>query len=382
MSRPHTSTGAVTGFVLRLARQSIPRTQAAMAEALGVDLNTWQGWESGRRPIAHIRVGTLLELRRRLPALGADPRLVALLDAAMDADRIIAAGLGPAGGREVGRARNGAEVGPHPLAGWVHTRDTAHMLAWALTGTAPPALAGLAPAPAARRGPVAAAPLLAPAERQVFFDRLRESAEHAAGQGERGALLHRQALYLASYDRGPEAAAWTAQALHGRRDVLARRGWSPHWAEARSTATALARLGDPQPLLDFIERALVDDDTAEAANLNYWAYWLGGYAVAQPDDAFMRDRELTGWDPVTLLRSLTGGIHLAPGYVDLYAHSVWVLVCAFPWLPQAAGRFAAPLHGKVAELLDGAGLSERSRRELGAVAYVLRQHPETGGSSR
>ncbi len=40
------------------------------------------------------------------------------------------------------------------------------------------------------------------------------------------------------------------------------------------TATALARLGDPQPLLGFIDRALADDDTAEAANLNYWALWL------------------------------------------------------------------------------------------------------------
>lgn len=362
----------MTGFVLRLARQSIPRTQASMAEALGVDLNTWQGWESGRRPVAHMRVGALLELRRRLPALGADPRLVGLLDAAMDADRIIASGLD--GGRDAD-----GQGGPHPLAGWVHTRDTAHMLAWALTGTAPPALAGLAPAP--RRGPVAAAPLLAPADRKVFFDRLRESAELAAGQGGRGVLLHRQALYLASYDQGSDAAAWTAQALHGRRDVLARRGWSPHWAEARSTATALARLGDPQPLLDFIERAVADDDTAEAANLNYWAYWLGAYAVPQADDTFMRDRELTGWDPVTLLRALARGIHLAPGYVDLYAHSLWALLSAFPWLPQAAGRLGAPLHGKVAELLDGAELSERSRRELGSVAYVLRQHTrETGGS--
>ncbi|MFJ7127426.1 hypothetical protein [Streptomyces sp. NPDC098101] len=39
--------GAVAGFVLRVARESIPRTQAAMAEALGVDLGTMQGWESG-----------------------------------------------------------------------------------------------------------------------------------------------------------------------------------------------------------------------------------------------------------------------------------------------------------------------------------------------
>ncbi|WP_411138069.1 helix-turn-helix domain-containing protein [Streptomyces sp. C10] len=103
----------MSGFVLRLVRESMPRTQAALAEALGVDVETLQGWESGRRPLANMRAGALLELRRRLPALGADVALVPWLDAAMDADRIIAAGL------------DGEAVGPHPLAGWVHTRDTA-----------------------------------------------------------------------------------------------------------------------------------------------------------------------------------------------------------------------------------------------------------------
>ncbi|WP_260476215.1 hypothetical protein [Streptomyces sp. WAC 06783] len=107
--------------------------------------------------------------------------------------------------------------------------------------------------------------------------------EHASVQGP--VLLHRQALYLASYDLSPDAAAWTAHTLHGHRDVLARRGWSPHWAAARSTA----RLGDPQPLYDFIDRALDGDDTAEAANLNYWVLWLGALSVPQSDDAFTGD---------------------------------------------------------------------------------------------
>lgn len=358
MGRPRrTSAGAVTGFVLRLVRESVPLTQAALAEALGVELDTLQGWESGRRPLANMRAGALLDLRRRLPALGADGALVQWLDAAMDADRIIAAGLG------------GDTSGAHPLAVWVHTRDTAHMLAWALNGSVPPALAGRLPRP--RRGPVAVAPQLAPAERTAFFDHLRATTEQAAAQGRSGALLHRQALYLASYDRGPDAAAWTAHTLHRRRDLLARRGWSPHWAEARSTATALARLGDPQPLLDFIDRALADDDTAEAANLNYWALWLGALPVPQADDAFMRDRDLTGWDPVTLLRGLARGLHVAPGYVDLYAHSLWALLTAFPWLPQAAGPLAGPLRERAAQLLDGTAISARSRHELGHVHYVF-----------
>ncbi|MFE9483916.1 hypothetical protein ACFYNM_35665 [Streptomyces spororaveus] len=204
-----------------------------MAEALGVDLATVQGWESGRRPIANMRAVDLLGLRRRLAGRGADATIVDLLDAAMDADRIIAATLQPA--KE-----------SHPLAEWVHTRDTAHMLAWALTGTRPPSLAGI-PSPR-RRGPAAASPLLPAPDRSAFFERLRTTAEAAPRTDPQGVLLHRQALYLTSYDKSPEAVAWTAQALHDRRGLLARRGWTQQWAEARSTATALARLGDPVPL--------------------------------------------------------------------------------------------------------------------------------------
>ncbi|MGA5191866.1 XRE family transcriptional regulator [Streptomyces exfoliatus] len=329
-----------------------------MAEALGVDLATLQGWESGRRPLANVKAGALLNLRRRLGALGAEPGVVGMLDAAMDADQIISAALEPPD-----------DIGLHPLASWVHTRDTAHMLAWALTGAAPRALAGRIPAP--RRGPAATAPLLGAANRTLFFDRLRRTVEVARRPGG-GALLHRQALYLVSYDRGPESAAWTTHALHARRGVLARRGWSEHWAEARSTATALARLGDPQPLLDFIERSLSGDDTAEAANLNYWAYWLGGVRLPQSDDQFMQDRELTGWDPVTLLRGLTYGMHHAPGYVDLYAHTLWALLAAHPWLPQASPRLAHDLTQRTSQLLDEGVASARARHELGAVHYVLR----------
>ncbi|WP_381198996.1 XRE family transcriptional regulator [Streptomyces maoxianensis] len=332
-----------------------------MAEDLGVDLATVQGWESGRRPLANIRAHALLDLRRRLPALGADQMVVGLLDAAMDADRIIGSALDP--------------VRPdlHPLAGWVHTRDTAHLIDWAVNGIAPPALASR-PTPT-RRGPVATAPLLADPERSAFITHLRTTAEAAARMGSRGILLHRQTLYLASYDRSPEATSWAARALHDRRGVLSVRGWSPHWAEARSTATALARLGDPQPLLDFIDRSMADDDTGETANLNYWAYWLGAFTQPQADDAFMRDRNRADWDPVTLLRrGLTQGLHQAPGYVDLYVHSIWALLSAHPWLPHAAPALAAELDGRAVRLLDGTSVSQRSRRELSEVHYVLRDY--------
>lgn len=54
----------------------------------------------------------------------------------------------------------------------------------------------------------------------------------------------------------------------------------------------------------------------------------------------MRDRHLSGWAPVTLRRGLAGGLHLAAGFIGLYAHSLWALLTAFPWLAHAAGPFA------------------------------------------
>ncbi|MGW1493096.1 helix-turn-helix domain-containing protein [Streptomyces sp. NPDC002402] len=361
-ARRRAVTGTITGFVLRMARESVPRTQSGMAEDLGVDLATVQGWESGRRPVANMKAGALLDLRRRLAALGADRAVVGLLDAAMDADRIVGAALDPSLRTEL-----------HPLAGWVHTRDTAHLIDWAVNGTTPPVLAN-SPVPA-RRGPVATAPLLPARDRSAFFSHLRTTAEAATRMGSNGILLHRQALYLASYDRSPEATSWAVRALHDRRGVLSVRGWSPQWAEARSTATALARLGDPQPLLDFIERSMADDDDGETANLNYWAYWLGAFSQPQADDAFMRDRNRADWDPVTLLRrGLAQGLHQAPGYVDLYVHSIWALLTTNTWLPQASPALASDLDGRAVRLLDGNLVSQRSRRELSAVHYVLREY--------
>lgn len=357
--RRRASSGVITGYVLRLARESIPAVQGVFAELVAVDLATVQGWESGRRPLANMKAGALLSLKRLLPQLGADQGLVRLLDAAMDADRIIGAALDPPAG-----------MGAHPLAGWVHNRQTAHMIAWAVNGTAPPAI-GDRPAPR-RRGPVSDAPYLPAVERDQLLSHFRAMTEAAAGAGLGGILLRRQALYLASYDRAADAPAWTAHTLHSRRNLLARRGWSEHWAETRSIAAALARQGDPQPLRDFIARSMTDDDTGEAANLNYLAYWLGATpSQTEPNDSFMADRHLSGFDPLTLMRLLTQAMQEAPTYVDLYAHSTWALLAAHPWLPQADPHTAARLAERVTHALDGQQVPAQCRRDLGAARHLL-----------
>ncbi|MFJ9183995.1 XRE family transcriptional regulator [Streptomyces anulatus] len=358
--RGRATAGTVAGFVLRVARESTSiRTQAGMAEAMAVDPATWQGWETGRRPLSHVKAGVLLDIRRRLLALGADPGVLHLLDPAMDADRVITSTIYP----EVGSR--------HPLATWVHTRDTAHMIAWALNGTVPPALARRAAS--GRRGPVAKAPLLSAPDRSVFFAHLREAAESALRAGEDGLLLHRQCLYLCSYDQGSEATSWMVHALHRNRDLISVRGWTPHWATARSTVAALVRLGDHQPLRDFIDRGLVGDDSAEIANLNYWAYWLGSIREAQSDDGFMR-RVPANWEPVRLLGAFAVGLQQAPAYMDLYVHSLWALLTTNRWLPLADPVLADALATQTAQLLDHEGVSPRARRELSTVHYVLREN--------
>lgn len=127
-------------------------------------------------------------------------------------------------------------------------------------------------------------------------------------------------------------------------------------------------------MLDFIDRSLADDDAAVAANLNYWAFGMGALREPQPDDAFMADRGLTGWDPATLLRGLAQGFHESPGYVDLYAHSLWAPLTAHTWLPQASPDVARALSERVARILDDGLISPRARRELDTGHCVLRDH--------
>ena len=47
--RRRTSNGTITGYVLRLARESIPAVQSSFAESLGVDLATFRprSWAAG-----------------------------------------------------------------------------------------------------------------------------------------------------------------------------------------------------------------------------------------------------------------------------------------------------------------------------------------------
>lgn len=64
----------------------------------------------------------------------------------------------------------------------------------------------------------------------------------------------------------------------------------------------------------------------------------------------------------------------APTYVDLYAHSLMTLLSSARWLPMADARVARELADRATFTLDTQELSQRSRRDLGIVQYLLRKN--------
>jgi helix-turn-helix protein len=360
-SRGSVREGVVTGHLFKITRERAGLTQHGLAEALNVDTTTVQGWESGRRPLTAVPSAQFRGMRRALLRHGANPSLLALFDVAMDADAVLSHTLRDA------RCADYADYETHPLANWVFTRTSTHMISWALNGTAPEALPDPPPGMPRRRGPTPDGPLLGEPQRRAFFEHMRRYAEVADHAGQGGALLRRQALYLCSYDPAPDTHAWIAD-MRARQSTT-RRGGSWSWADARSLATSLTRYGEREALHALIEHMMADE-AGELANLNYWAYWLGLDRLPRGDDSFMGDRST--WDAGALLRSLVDRLHPDLGCIDLNVHSVWSLLAARPGVLASDPALVRKLGERVTHLLDAGSVSSQSRHELDAVHYGLR----------
>lgn len=87
------SEGRVSGYVFKLMRESLGRTQQQLAEDLPVSDATIQGWESGRRPLMAMPAGNFLVLRNRLRHLGATSPLLCALTLALETDHLLARAL-------------------------------------------------------------------------------------------------------------------------------------------------------------------------------------------------------------------------------------------------------------------------------------------------
>lgn len=345
--------GIVSGYILRLVREQLGFTQEALAEGMRVAADTLAGWESGRRPLTAVPVGQMLVHRHRLLQLGAAPTLLLALERAMEADVLLASALG--------KERAADE---DPLGAWVMQRDLIEVLTWPLNGVAPSTLRDL-PAPARpRRGPVPKGPELPASDRRHFFSRMRRTAETA--QGAEHFLLRRQALYLAGYDSAPDTGEWLAHQQRTERPD----DWLTQWLNARSVAAVAARQGDRDRMAHFIT-TLDGDDASEAANLNYWAYWIGEAPHVQLSDSFIATEDPTLWPGDKLLHHLVRGLNPEHGFVDLKVHTLWALLATRPNLLRSNGAGRA-LRDRLPVMLDSGELSARARRELENIRYAIR----------
>lgn len=347
--------GIISGYVFRVIREQLGHTQDAFAETFGVSADTIAGWESGRRPLASVPVGQTLVHRHRLMTMGSAPTLLAALERAMEADVLLASALDEE-----------AATAASPLGAWVMQRDLVEVLTWPLNGVAPAPVRNLPAPKRPRRGPVPTAPDLPAEDRSRFFTRMRETAERARGGG--NFLLRRQALYLAGFDDDTDTSEWLAH----QQKLFRPDDWLTRWLNSRSVAAVEVRQGDRDRMAHFITRTLGAGDTAEAANLNYWAYWLGETPHIQLSDDFIASPTPGPWNGDRLMDHLVRGLTPRHGFFDLNVHTLWALLAARPNLLRAQCAAGTALRARLPVMLDDLQLSTQARRELEGIRYAIR----------
>ena len=351
--------GLVSGFVLKLARQSAALTQDKFAEAVDVDVTTVQGWESGRRPLAAVSAGDVLRLCGRLSRLGAPASTGRRLREAIEADQVLSTGI----------VAGSAWVDPdsHPLAAGVHRWTFTNLILWPILGRMPRHLAEFAPR-LPRRGPTPAQPTLSTEERARFLDHLFTVAQRAQRTDE--ALLRRQAVYLLGFDGRPEIVDW----LRGEWRRAGRRRPQDNdiaeLLEARSASVALAVTGDSSHLYDFVDH--MTDQSGEVANLNYWAYWIGELNDEQTSDAFMLTADTRSWTGNRLLRHLMERLEPASPQQPLNICTLHALIASRPRLLGGQPAVRTSLTEALDRLASTAELSRAERDRVAGLQYAAR----------
>ena len=354
------TSGLISGFVLKLARQSAALTQEQLAETLAVDITTIQECESGRRPLSAISAGDFLRLCGRLSRLGAPATTGRHLREAIEADQVLATGISA--------GANWVDPDRHPLAASVHRWTITNLILWPVLGKRPRHLQKFA-SQVPRRGPTPAQPTLTSEERTRFLDHLFTVAERAQRTEE--ALLRRQAVYLLGFVGRPQVVDWLRIEWNrsGRRqpqsDDIA------GLLEARSSSVALAVAGDSTHLYDFVDR--MSDQASETANLNCWAYWIGELSDEQTSDSFMLTADARSWTGSRLLSHLMqridpGSPHLLP----LNISTLHSLIASRPALLSGAPGIRTSLAGLLDKLASTADLSRTERTQLAGLQYAVR----------
>jgi DNA-binding transcriptional regulator YiaG len=121
----HLPAVSVAGVVLQAARRSAGLSERGLADAVHLDENTVRAWEDGTEPLASAPISQLDNLIDTLRAAGANPDLVADIDAAAWSDVVLAA---------MADREDTSCLLADPLA---CTRNFAELLDWASTGNIP-----------------------------------------------------------------------------------------------------------------------------------------------------------------------------------------------------------------------------------------------------
>ncbi|GAA4533053.1 helix-turn-helix domain-containing protein [Amycolatopsis samaneae] len=349
----------MSGFVLKLARQTAALTQERLAGAIGADVTTVQAWESGRRPLSALQTGDFLRLRNCLVRLGAPCSSGRHLREAIEADLVLSLAIEHGGLGDV--------PDPHPLAAAVHRHSLTNLITWPVTRLAPAQLDGFTPR-VPRRGPEPVWPTLYPDEQKRFFDHLLAVAERCTAPDQR--LLRRQAVYLLGFGKSAAVRGWLREEWARTRRRRIADGDVAELLAKRSASIALASAGDADTLGAYVRSA--SGDWAAAATLNYWAYWTGELLDDQADDRFLTEIDPCGWGGNRLGWHLV--TRLVPGtpQLELNLHTLHSLVVSRPSLlaerPRLRGRT-----GDALDHLDGDGtLSGYSRDQLAGLRYAVR----------
>jgi transcriptional regulator with XRE-family HTH domain len=346
--------GVVSGYLFKLMRGALGCTQVDLAERLGVDDNTIQGWESGRRPLSALRAVDLTRLSQRLVVMGVPTVATSLLMPAVEADAFLTTA--------VRAGSSPLALWDNPLASSVHRRSFVGLVTWPFTGVIPSPVRHL-PLPKAR-GPVADRPQLSNVMRQQFFDQMLTSAEMA---GNTTTLLRRQATYMLAFDDREESAKWllrehrrTAARSINDRDL-------PSGILSRTASLAIARQGDLEPVRHFIQGTLSNEDQT-LASLTYWAYWLGEIPETFSDDGQMVELASRSWSGRRLIEHLITHLH-DPRNAEMNIHSLLCLVMARRELlesdPDLRQRTTLAI-----EKADTGDLGRHARQELANLRFA------------
>ncbi|NUS72980.1 MAG: transcriptional regulator [Corynebacteriales bacterium] len=343
------SAGPITGYVLKLARESAALSQDATAELLHVDAGTVQGWESGRRHFGAVSFRQALTVRRKLTAAGANSTLIRLVDVANTADQVVEELIIAPPERH--------KLADFALSALVMTNEVSQLLSWLLSSREPPIISQNRKQ-IRRRGPVAKAPALTAAERVSAFANLDVIADRAARRSELS-LLHRQARFLSGFGSPSHGGLTSFEAREFGR-VVRQSGWSSRWPQARSIAMHQARHGDPELLQKFITHAY-GDVSCTLAELNYSAYWVGELQAQFSDDTFMANGCLE-WSGERLRNHLAERLKPDHYLAALSINTLASLRTAKPWL-FVSSLITFPLLVSVEMLLDAECLDSFSHHQ-------------------